>query len=78
MTKLGFLVRRASPEGQSFRSLGEETPPELMMKRDWKKSGGEEDSDDDYENVSRTARYLKIVSSQSCCLHVFSYILLSF
>ncbi|KAF6730991.1 SH3 domain-binding protein 2 [Oryzias melastigma] len=47
----GTSFQRASPEGQSFRSLGEETPPELMMKRDWKKSGGEEDSDDDYENV---------------------------
>ncbi|XP_042365155.1 SH3 domain-binding protein 2 isoform X2 [Plectropomus leopardus] len=40
---------QASPDGQSFRSLGEETPTNSRMTRD-KHSGGNE-SDDDYENV---------------------------
>ncbi|RVE65421.1 hypothetical protein OJAV_G00116420 [Oryzias javanicus] len=48
----GTPFQRASPEGQSFRSQGNETPPDLMRERDWKKPGGEgDDSDDDYENV---------------------------
>ncbi|XP_074473579.1 SH3 domain-binding protein 2 isoform X3 [Sebastes fasciatus] len=40
---------QASPDGQSFRSLADETPTEFRRKRD-KHSGGD-DSDDDYENV---------------------------
>ncbi|XP_068601304.1 SH3 domain-binding protein 2 [Brachionichthys hirsutus] len=46
----GPPLQRASPEGQSFRSLGAETPAELRRKRDSARSGGG-DSDDDYENV---------------------------
>ncbi|XP_059214574.1 SH3 domain-binding protein 2 [Centropristis striata] len=45
----GTPRQRASPDGQSFRSLGEETPAEFRRKRD-KHSDGHE-SDDDYENV---------------------------
>ncbi|XP_034752177.1 SH3 domain-binding protein 2 isoform X2 [Etheostoma cragini] len=41
---------QASPDGQSFRSSGDETPTEFRMKRDSKDSGGYE-SDDDYENM---------------------------
>lgn len=51
---MDFLVRRLSPEGQSFRSQGEEVPPDFRTKRDWDKPGGGDDSDDDYENVSWT------------------------
>ncbi|KAA8584645.1 hypothetical protein FQN60_008430, partial [Etheostoma spectabile] len=46
----GTPLQRASPDGQSFRSLGDETPTEFRMKRDSKPSGGYE-SDDDYENM---------------------------
>lgn len=49
-----FPPRRASPEGQSFRSLGDETPSELRRKRDLAKRSGGDDSDDDYENVRDT------------------------
>uniref|UniRef100_A0A3Q3WU19 PH domain-containing protein n=1 Tax=Mola mola TaxID=94237 RepID=A0A3Q3WU19_MOLML len=42
---------RASPEGQSFRLLGEETPSDLRRKRDSTKHGGGGESDDDYENL---------------------------
>ncbi|KAM4527291.1 SH3 domain-binding protein 2 isoform 2-T2 [Odontesthes bonariensis] len=44
---------QASPDGQSFRSLGDESPPEYRRKRDLAKHGGGEgdDSDDDYKNV---------------------------
>ncbi|XP_070844408.1 SH3 domain-binding protein 2 [Chaetodon trifascialis] len=45
----GNPLQRASPDGQSFRSLGDETPAEFRRKRD-KHSRGDE-SDDDYENV---------------------------
>lgn len=41
--------QRASPDGQSFRSLSDETPAEFRRKRESAKHG--EDSDDDYENV---------------------------
>ncbi|XP_042250387.1 SH3 domain-binding protein 2 isoform X1 [Thunnus maccoyii] len=43
--------QRASPDGQSFRSLSDETPTEFRRKRESAKHGGGEDSDDDYENV---------------------------
>ncbi|XP_023281364.1 SH3 domain-binding protein 2 [Seriola lalandi dorsalis] len=45
----GTQLQRASPEGQSFRSLGDETPSEFRGRRD--KRGGGDDSDEDYENV---------------------------
>uniref|UniRef100_A0A3B4XQ80 SH3 domain-binding protein 2 n=1 Tax=Seriola lalandi dorsalis TaxID=1841481 RepID=A0A3B4XQ80_SERLL len=45
------LPFRASPEGQSFRSLGDETPSEFRGRRD--KRGGGDDSDEDYENLFR-------------------------
>ncbi|KAM4719265.1 SH3 domain-binding protein 2 isoform 1-T1 [Anableps anableps] len=41
--------QRASPDGQSFRSLGEEIPPDFRKKPKSSKHGN--DSDDDYENV---------------------------
>ncbi|XP_015246557.1 PREDICTED: SH3 domain-binding protein 2 isoform X1 [Cyprinodon variegatus] len=41
--------QRASPEGQSFRSLGEEVPADYRKKTKSSKHG--HDSDDDYENV---------------------------
>ncbi|KAM7393277.1 hypothetical protein PAMA_008095 [Pampus argenteus] len=44
-------IQRASPDGQSFRSLNDETPAEFRRKRELAKGSGEEDSDDDYENV---------------------------
>ncbi|XP_028274473.1 SH3 domain-binding protein 2 isoform X2 [Parambassis ranga] len=48
----GTNLQRASPEGQSFRSLGGEMPAGLRMKQDLSKhSVGGDDSDDDYENV---------------------------
>lgn len=49
-----FSPRRASPEGQSFRSLGDETPSELRRKRDSAKHSRGDESDDDYENVRDT------------------------
>ncbi|XP_036973646.1 SH3 domain-binding protein 2 isoform X2 [Acanthopagrus latus] len=42
---------QASPDGQSFRSLGDETPADFRRKRDSSKRSEEGDSDDDYENV---------------------------
>lgn len=45
----GTPLQRASPEGQSFRSLGDETPGDFRRKRD--KHSREDESDDDYENV---------------------------
>ncbi|XP_062269439.1 SH3 domain-binding protein 2 isoform X1 [Platichthys flesus] len=45
----GTSLQRASPEGQSFRSSGDETPSEFRWKRDPGKD--DDDSDDDYENV---------------------------
>ncbi|XP_073333450.1 SH3 domain-binding protein 2 isoform X2 [Pagrus major] len=42
---------QASPDGQSFRSLGEETPTDFRRKRDPSKHSEEGDSDDDYENM---------------------------
>lgn len=50
LTNECFLVRRASPDGQSFRSLGEEIPADFRKKP--KSSKHRRDSDDDYENVS--------------------------
>ncbi|GAA6233984.1 SH3 domain-binding protein 2 isoform X1 [Lates japonicus] len=47
----GTPFQRASPEGQSFRSIGEEVPLEYRKKRNLSKPGGGDDSDDDYENV---------------------------
>ncbi|XP_070780544.1 SH3 domain-binding protein 2 isoform X2 [Enoplosus armatus] len=47
----GTPLQRASPEGQSFRSLGGETPSEFRRKRDPAKHSGGDESDDDYENV---------------------------
>ncbi|XP_008297180.1 SH3 domain-binding protein 2 isoform X1 [Stegastes partitus] len=47
----GTPLQRTSPEGQSFRSLGEETPTDFRRKQDAIKPGGGDDSDDDYENV---------------------------
>ncbi|KAK2818854.1 hypothetical protein Q5P01_024415 [Channa striata] len=44
----GSPLQRASPEGQSFRDA---LPSESRRKRDLIKHGGEDDSDDDYENV---------------------------
>ncbi|XP_034402182.1 SH3 domain-binding protein 2 isoform X2 [Cyclopterus lumpus] len=41
----GTPLQRASPDGQSFRSSGDETPTEFRRKRDSEKS------DDDYENM---------------------------
>lgn len=51
-----YPSRRASPDGQSFRSLGDETPAEFRRKQDsGKHSGGHDsDDDDDYENVRYT------------------------
>nr|XP_040053887.1 SH3 domain-binding protein 2 isoform X2 [Gasterosteus aculeatus aculeatus] len=43
---------KASPDGQSFRSLGDETPTESRWKQGSnKRGGGEESDDDDYEDV---------------------------
>ncbi|XP_071762778.2 SH3 domain-binding protein 2 isoform X1 [Centroberyx gerrardi] len=47
----GANLQRASPEGQSFRISGEELPAECRRRRDPAKHGGEEESDEDYENV---------------------------
>nr|XP_033502231.1 SH3 domain-binding protein 2 isoform X2 [Epinephelus lanceolatus] len=47
----GTPLQRASPDGQSFRSLGEETPADFRRKRDPAKHSGGDESDDDYENV---------------------------
>ncbi|XP_029940569.1 SH3 domain-binding protein 2 isoform X2 [Salarias fasciatus] len=41
---------QASPEGQSFRSLSDETPVDVRRKREPNKCG-EEEPDDDYENM---------------------------
>ncbi|XP_018558053.1 SH3 domain-binding protein 2 isoform X2 [Lates calcarifer] len=49
--KLPGTPFQASPEGQSFRSIGEEVPLESRKKRNLRKPGGGDDSDDDYENV---------------------------
>ncbi|KAM9338380.1 SH3 domain-binding protein 2 [Symphorus nematophorus] len=47
----GTPLQRASPDGQSFRSLGDEIPAEFRKKRGpFNRSGGDE-SDEDYENV---------------------------
>ncbi|XP_041826262.1 SH3 domain-binding protein 2 isoform X2 [Melanotaenia boesemani] len=43
---------QASPEGQSFRSLGDDTVTEFRKKRNSAILSGHDDSDDDYENVS--------------------------
>ncbi|XP_035847555.1 SH3 domain-binding protein 2 isoform X2 [Sander lucioperca] len=42
---------QASPDGQSFRSLGDETPTDFRRKRDSSKHSGGNDSDEDYENM---------------------------
>ncbi|CAJ1071130.1 LOW QUALITY PROTEIN: SH3 domain-binding protein 2 [Xyrichtys novacula] len=48
---LGTPLQRASPEGQSFRSLGEETPLESRKKHGSSKGSKGDDSDSDYENA---------------------------
>ncbi|KAM8829315.1 SH3 domain-binding protein 2 isoform 2-T2 [Spinachia spinachia] len=48
---LGTPLQRASPDGQSFRSLGDETPTEFRWRIDSNKRSGGEESDDDYEDV---------------------------
>ncbi|XP_072228315.1 SH3 domain-binding protein 2 isoform X3 [Leuresthes tenuis] len=50
-SKPGTPLQRASPDGQSFRSLGDESPTEYKRKRVLDKHSGGDDSDDDYENV---------------------------
>ncbi|KAG7238971.1 hypothetical protein INR49_030312 [Caranx melampygus] len=45
----GTALQRASPEGQSFRSSGDEAPSEIRGKQD--RPGGGDDFDEDYENV---------------------------
>ncbi|XP_074546492.1 SH3 domain-binding protein 2 isoform X2 [Halichoeres trimaculatus] len=50
-SKPGTPLQRASPDGQSFRSLGEETATEVRKKHDLFKSSKGEDSDSDYEHV---------------------------
>ncbi|XP_028457577.1 SH3 domain-binding protein 2 isoform X2 [Perca flavescens] len=47
----GTPLQRASPDGQSFRSLGDETPTDFRRKRDSSKHSGGDDSDEDYENM---------------------------
>ncbi|MED6247815.1 hypothetical protein ATANTOWER_017782 [Ataeniobius toweri] len=47
--KPGTPFQRASPDGQSFRSLGDEVPADFRKKP--KPSKHRNDSDDDYENV---------------------------
>ncbi|XP_030005818.1 LOW QUALITY PROTEIN: SH3 domain-binding protein 2 [Sphaeramia orbicularis] len=49
-TPTGSQLQRASPDGQSFRSSGDEVPPEFRRKWDSAKHDDESD-DDDYENV---------------------------
>ncbi|XP_040914452.1 SH3 domain-binding protein 2 isoform X1 [Toxotes jaculatrix] len=49
--KPGTALQRASPEGQSFRSLGDETLSDFRRKRDSAIHGGGHESDDDYENM---------------------------
>ncbi|CAN9504836.1 unnamed protein product [Ophioblennius macclurei] len=46
----GSAFQRASPEGQSFRSLSDETPVDVQRKQELTKCGDEE-FDDDYENM---------------------------
>lgn len=47
----GTKIQRASPDGQSFRSSGDEAPSEFRRKLDSSKHSGGCESDDDYENV---------------------------
>ncbi|XP_063745964.1 SH3 domain-binding protein 2 isoform X2 [Eleginops maclovinus] len=47
----GSQIQRASPDGQSFRSSGDEVPSEFRRKLDSSKQSAECDSDSDYENV---------------------------
>lgn len=54
----GFLLRRTSPEGQSFRS---HTVSESWRKDDQSRSGEGHQPDEDYENVRQT------VAVVSCC-----------
>lgn len=54
----GFLLRRTSPEGQSFRS---HTVSESWRKDDQSRSSEGHDTDEDYENVRQT------VAVVSCC-----------
>lgn len=64
LTKKCFPPRRASPDGQSFRSLGEETPADFRRKRDKRSEDG--DSDDDYENV-REPDVTQSIACQTQC-----------
>ncbi|XP_045923380.1 SH3 domain-binding protein 2 isoform X1 [Micropterus dolomieu] len=50
-SKPGTPLQRASPEGQSFRSLGDEAPTEFRKQRDFTKHSKGDDSDEDYENI---------------------------
>ncbi|KAI9519223.1 hypothetical protein NQZ68_030755, partial [Dissostichus eleginoides] len=47
----GTKIQRASPDGQSFRSSGDEAPSEFRRKLGSSKHSGGCESDDDYENV---------------------------
>ncbi|XP_061590505.1 SH3 domain-binding protein 2 isoform X2 [Cololabis saira] len=49
--KPGAPLQRASPDGQSIRSRGEETAPEFRRKRDSARNSRGEDDDGDYENM---------------------------
>ncbi|KAF7646874.1 hypothetical protein LDENG_00181100 [Lucifuga dentata] len=50
--KQGPALQRASPDGQSFRTSGNEMPAADFRKtRDASKQSGEEEADEDYENV---------------------------
>ncbi|XP_028318688.1 SH3 domain-binding protein 2 isoform X2 [Gouania willdenowi] len=49
--QIGTSIQRASPDGQSFRSLEDVTPTEFRRKRDLDRLGGGDDSDEDYENM---------------------------
>nr|XP_046231556.1 SH3 domain-binding protein 2 isoform X2 [Scatophagus argus] len=51
ISKQPGILLQASPEGQSFRSLGDESPTEIRRKRDLVKHSGGDESDEDYENV---------------------------
>lgn len=49
--KMCFPARRESPDGQSFRSLGDEAPADFRRNQDRDKHTEGDDYDDDYENV---------------------------
>ncbi|KAM4635245.1 SH3 domain-binding protein 2 [Polymixia lowei] len=47
----GPALQRASPEGQSFRTLAEAMPADYRKQRNRAEDSGEDDSEEDYENV---------------------------